>query len=46
MYEPSRLAQQCLADAYTCLIPVVCRRLGFPRSSITTAPSNVERNAQ
>jgi hypothetical protein len=46
MYEPNRLAQQCLADAYTCLIPAIRRRLGLPLSPITPAPSSAERNAQ
>ncbi|HYU74737.1 MAG TPA: hypothetical protein VEL31_18870 [Ktedonobacteraceae bacterium] len=32
MFEPSHLAQQCLADAYACLIPTV-RRRGGPMSS-------------
>jgi hypothetical protein len=46
MYEPSRLAQHCLQDAYACLIPTIRRRLGLPLSSITPAPSSAERNAQ
>jgi hypothetical protein len=46
MYEPSRLAQQCLQDAYACLIPTMRRRLGLPLSSISPAPSSAERNAQ
>jgi hypothetical protein len=46
MYEPSRLAQQCLQNAYACLIPAVRRRLGLPLSPITPAPSSAERNAQ
>ena len=27
MFEPNRLAQQCLQDAYACLMPTVRRRL-------------------
>ncbi len=46
MYEPSRLAQQCLQNAYACLIPAVRRRLGLPLSTVTPAPSSAERNAQ
>ena len=46
MFEPNRLAQQYLQDAYVCLIPAVRRRLGLPLSSITPAPSSTERNAQ
>jgi hypothetical protein len=46
MYEPNRLAQQCLQDAYVWLIPAVHRRLGPPLSTVTPAPSSAERNAQ
>ena len=46
MFEPSRLAQQCLADAYACLIPTVSRRLGSPQPSVKAVQPNPERNAQ
>ncbi len=46
MFEPNRLAQHYLQDAYACLIPAVRRRLGLPLSRITPAPSSAERNAQ
>ncbi len=46
MFEPSRLAQQCLADAYACLIPTVRRRLGPALPTVGPAPKNAERNAQ
>ncbi len=38
MFEPSRLAQQCLQDAYACLIPLVRRRVG-PMPSHTHSPN-------
>jgi hypothetical protein len=31
MFEPSRLAQQCLQNAYACLIPPLHRRVGSPQ---------------
>ncbi len=46
MFEPSRLAQQCLADAYACLIPTVSRRLGPPQPTVKAVQPNAERNAQ
>jgi hypothetical protein len=46
MYEPSRLAQQCLADAYACLIPTVRRRLSSSQSTVKPAQPHAERNAQ
>ena len=46
MFDPSRLAQQCLADAYACLIPTVRRRLGPALPTVEPAPKNAERNAQ
>ncbi len=46
MFEPSRLAQQCLTDAYSCLIPTVRRRIGQAQSSVKPAQSSAERKAQ
>jgi hypothetical protein len=46
MFEPSRLAQQCLADAYACLIPTVRRRLGPAFPTVAPALKNAERKAQ
>jgi len=46
MFEPSRLAQQCLADAYSCLIPTVRRRIGQAQSTVKPAQSRAERKAQ
>lgn len=34
MFEPSRLAQENLQDAYACLIPTVRRRLGLIRKPV------------
>jgi hypothetical protein len=44
MFEPSRLAQHCLADAYACLIPTVRRRLGQAQSPAKPAQISTERN--
>jgi len=46
MFEPSRLAQQYLQDAYACLIPTVHRRLGQAQSTGKSAQISSERNAQ
>jgi hypothetical protein len=46
MFEPSRLAQQCLADAYACLIPTAHRRLGQAFPTVEPALKNAERNVQ
>ncbi len=46
MFEPSRFAQQCLQDAYACLIPTVRRHLGPAQSTVGSAQSSVERKAQ
>ncbi len=46
MFEPSHLAQQCLADAYAYLIPTVRRRLGPALASVEPAHKSAERNAQ
>ena len=50
MFEPSRLAQQYLADAYARLIPTVRRRIDSiqPDTPFTSeaAPSDGERSAQ
>ena len=46
MFEPSRLAQQCLQDAYARLIPAVHRRLGSPQPSVKPVQPNAERIAQ
>ena len=46
MFEPSRLAQQCLQDAYTCLIPTVRRRLDAALSTVKPELAGPERNAQ
>lgn len=45
MFEPNRLAQQCLQDAYACLMPMVRRRL---RQTQPTQPEQprTERKAQ
>jgi transposase len=46
MFEPSRLAQQCLQDAYACLIPTVHRHpnASLPINNLERPGS--ERNAQ
>jgi hypothetical protein len=46
MFEPSRLAQQCLADAYACLIPTVHRRLNVALPTSKPEQSGTERNVQ
>jgi len=46
MFEPSRLAQQCLADAYGCLIPTVRRRLNAALSTVKPELPGAERKAQ
>ena len=40
MFEPSRLAQQCLQDAYACLMPTVRRRPGQAQSTIKSAQTS------
>lgn len=42
MFEPSRLAQQSLQDAYTSLLPMLRRRLG----QTSPTPAHVERKVQ
>lgn len=46
MFEPSRLAQQHLQDAYAYLIPPIHRRVGQAGSTAKLAHSNVERRVQ
>jgi transposase len=46
MFEPSRLAQQCLQDAYACLIPTVRRRLNASLPKSLPEYPGAERNAQ
>lgn len=46
MFEPSRLAFQCLQDAYACLIPTVRRPLNTLPSSVQPELPRRERNAQ
>jgi hypothetical protein len=46
MYEPSRLAQQNLQDAYASLVPTVRRRVGQARPTAKPAQSSAERKAQ
>ncbi len=46
MFEPSRLAQHCLQDAYACLIPTVRRRLRQAQPTVKPAPTSAERKAQ
>jgi hypothetical protein len=46
MFEPSRLAQQNLQDAYASLIPTVHRSAGQARPTAKPAQSSVERKAQ
>ena len=46
MFEPSRLAQQCLQEAYACLIPTVRRRLNASLPINTPERPGSERNAQ
>jgi hypothetical protein len=46
MFEPSHLAQQCLQNAYACLMPTVHRYLGQAQSTAQPAQPNPERNVQ
>jgi hypothetical protein len=46
MFEPSRLAQQHLQDAYACLLPTVHRRVGHAQPPIKPASSRAERKVQ
>jgi hypothetical protein len=46
MFEPSRLAQQCLQDAYACLMPTVRRRLGQAQPTDKSAQTSAERKTQ
>jgi hypothetical protein len=46
MFEPSRLAQQGLQDAYGCLIPTVRRRLNAALPTVKPELPGAERNAQ
>jgi hypothetical protein len=46
MIEPSRLAHQCLQDAYACLMPTARRRLGQAQSPLKSAQTGAERKAQ
>jgi hypothetical protein len=46
MFEPSRLAERCLQDAYACLIPTVRRHLNAPLPLSKAEPPDTERNAQ
>jgi hypothetical protein len=46
MFEPSRLAEHCLADAYGCLVPTVRRRLNAALPVRTSDLPGTERNAQ
>jgi hypothetical protein len=46
MFEPSRLAQYCLQDAYSCLIPTVRRRPNAALSTVKAELPGTERNAQ
>jgi hypothetical protein len=46
MFEPSRLAQHCLQDAYACLIPTVRRRLNVALPTSQPELPGTERNAQ
>jgi len=45
MFEPSRLAQQCLQDAYACLMPTVRRRLGQAQPIVKSVQTCAERKA-
>ncbi len=44
MFEPSRLAQQNLQDAYAYLVPTVRRSMGQARPTAKPAQSSVERS--
>ncbi len=46
MFEPNRLAQQCLQDAYACLLPTVRRCLRQAQSSVKPGQDSPERKAQ
>ncbi len=46
MFEPSRLAQHCLQDAYACLMPTVRRRLNVSLPISNPERPGTERNAQ
>jgi hypothetical protein len=46
MFEPSRLSEQCLADAYACLIPTVRRHLNVALPTSQPELPGPERNAQ
>ena len=46
MFEPSRLAQQSLQDAYACVIPTVRRRLGQAIPTTQLTQTNAERKAE
>jgi hypothetical protein len=46
MFEPSRIAQQCLQDAYGCLIPTVRRSLNAAPLTVKLERPATERNAQ
>ena len=46
MFEPSRLAQHCLQDAYACLIPTVRRRLNVVLPTNKPEQPGTERNVQ
>jgi len=46
MFEPSRLAQQCLQDAYACLLPTVRRRLNVALPTSQPELPGTERIAQ
>jgi len=46
MFGPSRLAQQCLQDAYACLIPTVRRRLNALPPPVKPELAGTERNVQ
>ena len=46
MFEPSRLAQHCLQDAYACLIPTVRRRLNVALPTSQPELPGTERIAQ
>ena len=46
MFEPHRLAQQCLQDAYACLMPTVRRRLKQTQPTVQPEYPRTERKAQ
>jgi hypothetical protein len=46
MFEPSRLAQQCLEETYARLIPTVRRRLKAAPLTVKAERPAPERNAQ